>query len=100
MDPKTGLTADITAMNNVISSKRTLAWVEKYPELKPLFLVLKHALLSIRFEWDENYEVLSTVKNGLASYSLVCMIVHYLKVNENRDNVREIILFYIEERVE
>ena len=73
-------------MNNVISSKRTLAWIKEYPELKPLFLVLKHALLSIRFEWDDNYEVLSTVKNGLASYSLVCMIVHYLKVR-GRDGV-------------
>ncbi|KAI9269280.1 hypothetical protein BDA99DRAFT_504056 [Phascolomyces articulosus] len=86
-DPRTSLTADITAQNNVASSTRTLAWANEYPELKPLFLVLKHALLAIRFDWDPNYEVLSTVKNGLASYSLVCMIIHYLKYkDDDKDN--------------
>ncbi|KAI9476611.1 hypothetical protein BDB00DRAFT_859845 [Zychaea mexicana] len=78
---KSALNADITAQNNVISSKRTLQWMEEYPELKPLFLVLKHALLGIRFEHDPNYEVLSTVRNGLASYALICLITHYLKYN-------------------
>ena len=56
--------------------------MKEYSELKPLFLVLKHALLGIRFESDEKYRVMDTTRGGIASFVVVCLIVHYLKVGK------------------
>ncbi|KAI8143298.1 hypothetical protein BJV82DRAFT_612223 [Fennellomyces sp. T-0311] len=80
-DRQTSLTADITVQNTVSSSSRTVAWLVEYPDLKPLFLLLKHALLGIRLHSDPYYEIMNPKRSGVASYSLICLIVHYFKYN-------------------
>jgi DNA polymerase sigma len=62
-------------------------WLKEYPLLKPLFLVLKHGLSSLSVDGYPNFFVMDTKRNGVASYSLVCMIVRYLQVRWKRIDV-------------
>ncbi|KAI8143902.1 hypothetical protein BJV82DRAFT_609817 [Fennellomyces sp. T-0311] len=60
----------------------TIEWMKEYPELKPLFLTIKHSAMGIRFEEGKGHIVAHYTKRGLSSYALVCLIAHYLKYNE------------------
>lgn len=71
---------DITIQNVCFSSDRTATWIEEYPPLKPLFMVLKQALGNFRLTDIPSFEPLSAKFAGLASYSLICLIVNYLQV--------------------
>lgn len=71
---------DITVQNECFSSDRTTAWIKQYPELKPLFMVLKQSIGNSRVSSFPTFEPLSAKTAGLASYSLICMIVSYLQV--------------------
>jgi DNA polymerase sigma len=75
-----GVSVDITVQNPAPSSDRTIAWIKQYPELKPLFMVLKQALSSFRVNHKKNFEPLSAKFSGLASFGLICLIVSYLQV--------------------
>ncbi|KAI9308163.1 hypothetical protein BJ944DRAFT_260758 [Cunninghamella echinulata] len=75
---------DITVNNPSPSSDRTINWKKDYPELTPLYLVLKHALLSIIYPLD-GFQVMSSKLNGLASFSLVCLIMHYILYQKKDD---------------
>ncbi|KAI8093241.1 uncharacterized protein BX664DRAFT_329274 [Halteromyces radiatus] len=74
---------DITVNNIAPSSNRTSLWIKQYPELKPLYLVLKHALQSVQHP-RENFMPMSSKSNGLASYALVCLIVNFLSVEAEK----------------
>ncbi|KAL0145465.1 hypothetical protein V8B55DRAFT_1430893 [Mucor lusitanicus] len=74
-----GVSIDITVQNECFSSDRTAAWITEYPALKPLFMVLKQAIANCRVSSLPQFEPLSAKTAGLASYSLVCMIVSYLQ---------------------
>ncbi|KAI8143896.1 hypothetical protein BJV82DRAFT_88442 [Fennellomyces sp. T-0311] len=82
IDRRSRLGVDITFQANTSSSTRTVKWLKEHPELKPLFLVIKHSLLGIRLELDPNYMALDSSRGGVASFVLICLIVHYLKYNE------------------
>lgn len=71
---------DITVQNECFSSDRTAAWIKEYPALKPLFMVLKHSISNYRVSSLPQFEPLSAKTAGLASYSLICMIVSFLQV--------------------
>lgn len=71
---------DITVQNECLSSDRTADWIKQYPELKPLFMVLKQSIGNSRVSSHPAFEPLSAKTAGLASYSLICMIVSYLQV--------------------
>ncbi|KAL9537556.1 hypothetical protein MBANPS3_011669 [Mucor bainieri] len=75
-----GVAIDITVQNVCFSSDRTAAWIAEYPALKPLFMVLKQAIANCRVSSLPQFEPLSAKTAGLASYSLVCMIVSYLQL--------------------
>lgn len=74
---------DITVQNECFSSDRTATWIEEYSPLKPLFMVLKQAIGNFRLSDLPNFEPLSAKFAGLASYSLICLIVNYLQVSHN-----------------
>lgn len=74
------VSADISIANDTVSSTRTLQWLKEHKELKPIYLFLKFVLLRIQLADDPNYCLISAKTSGLAGYSLVCMIVHYIKV--------------------
>jgi DNA polymerase sigma len=71
---------DITIQNACFSSDRTATWVKQYPPLKPLFMVLKQSIGNFRLSATPSFEPLSAKFAGLASYSLICLIVSYLQV--------------------
>lgn len=74
------ISLDITIQGQSYSSNRTSVWLRQYPELKPLFYVLKQALKGTRLWSDPKFDPTSSKDNGLASYSLICMIVSFLQV--------------------
>ncbi|KAG1620685.1 hypothetical protein G6F46_002213 [Rhizopus delemar] len=80
-----GVSVDITVQNPAPSSDRTIAWIKQYPELKPLFMVLKQALSSFRVNHKKNFEPLSAKFSGLASFGLICLIVSYLQMHKPID---------------
>ncbi|OBZ88215.1 Non-canonical poly(A) RNA polymerase PAPD5 [Choanephora cucurbitarum] len=71
---------DITVQNESPSSDRTVLWIKEYPLLKTLFMVLKQVLSNYRVSSLPTFEPLSAKTAGLASYSLICMIVSYLQL--------------------
>ncbi|CAO3631463.1 unnamed protein product [Mucor fragilis] len=79
-EDKNGVSMDITVQNECFSSDRTAAWIAEYPALKPLFMVLKQSIAHCRVSSLPQFEPLSAKTAGLASYSLVCMIVSYLQL--------------------
>lgn len=78
---------DITIDNECFSSDRTAAWVKEYPALKPLFMALKQSIGNFRVSNAPAFEPLSAKTAGLASYSLICLIVSYLQVKCNMIDV-------------
>lgn len=80
------VSADISVANDTISSTRTLQWMQEHKALKPIYLFLKFVLLRIQLADDPNYCLISAKTSGLAGYSLVCMIVHYIKVYIRNEN--------------
>ncbi|KAI9315390.1 hypothetical protein BX666DRAFT_1962296 [Dichotomocladium elegans] len=79
---------DISIGNASLSSDRTLGWINEFSELKPIYLFLKSILLSVRLKDDPKYEIMSARLSGMAGYTLVCLIVHYIQntvIPENRD---------------
>lgn len=77
------MSADISIANDICSSDRTVVWVRQYPELRPMFMVLKQAISNCRLTSNPAFEPLSAKTCGLASYGLICLIVNYLE-HENR----------------
>ncbi|KAI8645133.1 hypothetical protein BD408DRAFT_412304 [Parasitella parasitica] len=78
-----GVSIDITVQNQCFSSDRTAAWITEYPALKQLFLILKQSISNYRVSSLPVFEPLSAKTAGLASYSLICMIVSYLQLQVN-----------------
>ncbi|KAI8341884.1 hypothetical protein BC941DRAFT_449245 [Chlamydoabsidia padenii] len=76
--PRYPITIDITANNPSPSSDRTILWLKQYPELRPLYFVLKHALLGLQAP-RPTFQPMSSKFGGMASYTLVCLIVNFLK---------------------
>ncbi|KAI8377570.1 uncharacterized protein BYT42DRAFT_570764 [Radiomyces spectabilis] len=70
---------DITLNNESSSSQRTERWLQEYPPLRILFLILKHALSSLVLDALPTFQVMSAKTNGLASYSLICLLVFYFQ---------------------
>ncbi|KAI8079627.1 uncharacterized protein B0P05DRAFT_541372 [Gilbertella persicaria] len=71
---------DITVQNECFSSDRTAVWLKEYPMLKPLFMVLKLSIANYRISSLPTFEPMSAKTAGLASYSLICMIVSYIQL--------------------
>ena len=80
---------DITVRNACFSSDRTAAWVKTHPALKPLFMILKQSLGNYRVSSHPAFEPLSAKTAGLASYSLVCLIVSYLQVHRKKNSCKK-----------
>ncbi|CEP16593.1 hypothetical protein [Parasitella parasitica] len=78
-----GVSIDITVRNQCFSSDRTVAWLKEYPALKQLYMVLKQSISNYRVSSLPVFEPLSAKTAGLASYSLICMIVNYLQLEVN-----------------
>ncbi|KAI7904633.1 uncharacterized protein BX663DRAFT_323489 [Cokeromyces recurvatus] len=74
------ISMDITIQNDCLSSHRTTVWIIEYPALKPLFMVLKQSISAYRVSNLPAFEPLSAKTAGLASYSLICLIVSYLQL--------------------
>ncbi|KAL7320308.1 hypothetical protein PS15m_000208 [Mucor circinelloides] len=79
-EDENGVSIDVTVQNECFSSDRTTAWITEYPALKPLFMVLKQSIANYRVSSLPAFEPLSAKTAGLASYSLICMIVSYLQL--------------------
>ncbi|KAI8980305.1 hypothetical protein BDB01DRAFT_836835 [Pilobolus umbonatus] len=75
-----GIEVDITCNNDIQSSKRTEQWLSQYPDLRPLFMVLKFALSHIRVDGQRNFSCISAAHGGLASFTLICLIVSFLQL--------------------
>lgn len=75
---------DISIQNACFSSDRTVAWIKEYPALKPLFMVLKQSIGNFRLTNLPLFEPLSAKFAGLASFSLICLIVSYLQVSAKK----------------
>lgn len=78
---KNNMPMDITFQKQIYSTDRTLNWLDEFPHLKPLFMVLKQAIGNFRLTDLPEFKPLSTKVKGLASYSLLCLIVHYLQLS-------------------
>ncbi|KAI9363733.1 hypothetical protein BD770DRAFT_380332 [Pilaira anomala] len=76
---------DISIQNACFSSDRTAAWIKEYPALKPLFMVLKQSIGNFRFTNLPLFEPLSAKFAGLASFSLICLIVSYLQLQTTKE---------------
>ncbi|KAI9473734.1 MAG: hypothetical protein EXX96DRAFT_541403 [Benjaminiella poitrasii] len=74
------ISMDVTVQNESLSSNRTATWIKEYPALKPLFMVLKQSISTHRVSSLPTFEPLSAKTAGLASYSLICMIVSFLQL--------------------
>lgn len=70
---------DITCLNDCSSSDRTVVWIKKYPELRILFLLLKQLLSYVRIRELGGFKCMSAAHQGLAGYTLICLIVSYLQ---------------------
>ncbi|ORZ25327.1 hypothetical protein BCR42DRAFT_399901 [Absidia repens] len=81
--PRYFMSIDFTLNNPSPSSDRTILWIQQYPELRPMYLVLKHALLALQHP-RPNFTPMSSKNNGMASYTLVCLIVNFLEVEAKR----------------
>ncbi|KAI8980306.1 hypothetical protein BDB01DRAFT_797321 [Pilobolus umbonatus] len=75
-----GIEVDITYNNDTRSSKRTEEWLAQYPDLKPLFMVLKFALSHIRVDGQRNFSCISAAHGGMASFTFICLIVSFLQL--------------------
>ncbi|KAI9030089.1 hypothetical protein CLU79DRAFT_734018 [Phycomyces nitens] len=84
-DRQLGTSLDITVNNPCFSSDRTVKWLAEFPELKPLFLILKHAFSSSKFENIRSFELMSSKNCGFASYTIICLIVAYLKTHKPQE---------------
>ncbi|KAI8883530.1 hypothetical protein K501DRAFT_184372 [Backusella circina FSU 941] len=80
-----GAAVDVSIANDICSSDRTVVWIKQYPELKPLFMVLKQAISNCKLTSNPAFEPLSAKTNGLASYGLICLIVNYLEHEKPRN---------------
>ncbi|ORX62176.1 Nucleotidyltransferase [Hesseltinella vesiculosa] len=73
------LDVDISVNTEHPSTDQTVEWIQRYPPLKPLYLVLKHALLCTQLPNQTGFQAMSSKVGGLAGFSLVCLIVHFLQ---------------------
>ena len=71
---------DICINNDAPSTATTIKWLKEYPLLKPLFLVLKHGLSSLAVDGHPTFYMMDTKRNGVASFTLICLIVRFLQV--------------------
>jgi DNA polymerase sigma len=71
---------DICINNDAPSTVTTVKWLKEYPMLKPLFLLLKHGLSSLAVDNHPTFYMMDTKRNGLASFTLICLIVRFLQV--------------------
>ncbi|CEG70706.1 hypothetical protein RMATCC62417_06552 [Rhizopus microsporus] len=82
---RNGVSVDISVQGNVTSSERTVTWIKEYPELKPLFMVLKQSLSAFRLRNVWTFEPLSAKTAGLCNFGLICLIVSYLQLHKPTD---------------
>ncbi|KAH8556961.1 hypothetical protein BGW37DRAFT_31479 [Umbelopsis sp. PMI_123] len=73
---------DICINNDAPSTVTTVKWLKEYPMLKPLFLLLKHGLSSLAVDNHPTFYMMDTKRNGLASFTLICLIVRFLQMEE------------------
>ncbi|RUP33244.1 hypothetical protein BC936DRAFT_138563 [Jimgerdemannia flammicorona] len=69
----TEIECDISVNTESVSTDRVCDYLARHANLKPLFLVAKRAL-------STNPLVMSPATGGLASFSLVCMLVSFLQL--------------------
>lgn len=74
------MSVDVTFNNVSPSSARTVLWLEMYPALKTIYLVSRYVLQTVRFEARPRLTITVPNRGGLASYSLVCLIAHFMQV--------------------
>ncbi|KAI7865571.1 hypothetical protein BDF14DRAFT_1823249 [Spinellus fusiger] len=84
-DRRSGTSLDITVNNPSVSSDRTITWLKKYPEVKPLYLTIKHAFSSIKIKNENMFDLMSSKNSGFASYTIICLIVYYIKTQLPKD---------------
>ncbi|KAL0073181.1 hypothetical protein J3Q64DRAFT_1839413 [Phycomyces blakesleeanus] len=87
-DKRLGTSLDLTVNNPCFSSDRTVKWLAELPELKPIFLTLKHAFSSSKLEYMRSFELMSSKNSGFASYTIICLIVAYIKTHKP-ENVKK-----------
>ncbi|GAB5590994.1 hypothetical protein Unana1_05894 [Umbelopsis nana] len=75
---------DVCINNDAPSTPMTIQWLKEYPLLKPLFLALKHGLSSLHVDEYPTFCIMDSKRNGVASYSLICLIVRYLQMEQGK----------------
>ncbi|KAI8581244.1 hypothetical protein K450DRAFT_233837 [Umbelopsis ramanniana AG] len=75
---------DICINNDAPSTATTIKWLEEYSLLKPLFLVLKHGLSSLMLDNHPTFYMMDTKRNGMASFTLICLIVRFFQMEEDK----------------
>lgn len=79
-----GVMVDITAQNPAPSTARTIEWTHEFPELKPLYMVLKQALSYFKTK-SKSFQPMQPRHAGLAGFGLICLIVSFLQLNKPAD---------------
>ncbi|KAI9286373.1 hypothetical protein BC943DRAFT_359535 [Umbelopsis sp. AD052] len=73
---------DICINNDAPSTATTIKWLIEYSLLKPLFLVLKHGLSSLTIDNHPTFYMMDTKRNGMASFTLICLLVRFFQMEE------------------
>ncbi|KAI9276582.1 hypothetical protein BY458DRAFT_554558 [Sporodiniella umbellata] len=76
-----GVMVDITTQNPAPSTARTIVWMKEYPELKPMYMILKQSLSAFRTD-AHAFQPMQPKYSGLAGFGLLCLIVSYLQLHK------------------
>jgi DNA polymerase sigma len=75
------IAADVCLNTESESTLTTMEWLNFYPDLKTLYLVLKHGLSSLKVDSHLKFHMMDSKSQGIASFSLICLIVRYLQAS-------------------
>ncbi|KAG2185836.1 hypothetical protein INT43_002273 [Umbelopsis isabellina] len=78
---KSQIAADVCLNTESESTLKTTEWLIAYPDLKALYLVLKHGLSSLKVDNYLRFHMMDSKSQGIAGFTLICLIVRYLQAN-------------------
>lgn len=78
---KSQIAADVCLNTESESTLKTTEWLLAYPDLKALYLVLKHGLSSLKVDSYLRFHMMDSKSQGIAGFTLICLIVRYLQAS-------------------
>lgn len=84
---KSQIAADVCLNTESESTLKTTEWLLAYPDLKALYLVLKHGLSSLKVDSYLRFHMMDSKSQGIAGFTLICLIVRYLQQADKKQNL-------------